>query len=118
MEHKNDITLEQKDDLAVFHIQGDITAQSEPYINEAYTILNDQGPIQKFLIQFEEDAYINSGGIAVLIQILAQTQKNNQKIGITGLSEHFKKIFKMVGITKFANIYDSLEEALKSMSSA
>ena len=116
MEQKNEITLEQQNGLTVIHIQGDITAQSEPFINEAYANLNDQGPIPKFLIQFEEDAYINSGGIAVLIQILAQTQKNNQKIGITGLSEHFKKIFRMVGITKFANIYDNLEEALSSMS--
>ena len=81
-----------------------------------YNSLTDQGPIEKILIQFEEDAYINSGGIAVLIQILAQTQKNDQQIGITGLSEHFKKIFGMVGITKFAKVYDDLEDALKSMS--
>ena len=116
MEQKNEIKLERKNDIAVLQIQGDITSHSESYINEAYKKLNDQGPIQKILIQFEEDAYINSGGIAVLIQILAQTQKNDQLIGITGLSEHFKKIFNMVGITKFANIYNSIDEAVKSMS--
>jgi anti-anti-sigma factor len=117
MEQKNEIKLERKNDIAVLQIQGDITAQSEPYINEAYKELNEQGSTQKILIQFEEDAYINSGGIAVLIQILAQTQKNDQQIGITGLSEHFKKIFGMVGITKFANIYNSIEEATASMAS-
>jgi anti-anti-sigma factor len=116
MEEKNEIKIERQNDIAILQIQGDITAQSEPYINEAYKKLNDQGPTQKILIQFEEDAYINSGGIAVLIQILAQTQKNDQQIGITGLSEHFKKIFRMVGITKFANIYDDLDEALQSLS--
>ena len=52
----------------------------------------------------------------VLIQLLAQTQKNNQQIGITGLSDHFKKIFNMVGITKFAEIYDTHEKALEHMS--
>ena len=52
----------------------------------------------------------------MLIKILAQTHKNNQQIGITGLSDHFKKIFRMVGITKFSNIYNSLEDALESMS--
>jgi anti-anti-sigma factor len=116
MEQKNEIKLERKNDIALMHIQGDITSHSEPYINEAYKELNEQGSTQKILIQFEEDAYINSGGIAVLIQILAQTQKNDQQIGITGLSEHFKKIFGMVGITKFANIYDDLGEALQSLS--
>ena len=116
MEQKNEIQLERQKDIVLMHIQGDITSHSEPYINEAYKELNEQGFTQKILIQFEEDAYINSGGIAVLIQILAQTQKNNQQIGITGLSEHFKKIFRMVGITKFANIYDDLDEAFQSMS--
>jgi anti-anti-sigma factor len=116
MEHKNEIKLERQDDIAIVNIRGDVTAQSEPFINEAYKKLNDTESIPKILIQFEEDAYINSGGIAVLIQILAQTQKNDQQIGITGLSEHFKKIFHMVGITKFAKIYDGLEEALKTMS--
>ncbi len=75
MEIENEIILDRNDDIAVFLIRGDITAQSEPRINEAYKQLDDRGSVQAILIQFEEDAYINSGGIAVLIQILAQTQK-------------------------------------------
>ena len=62
-----------------------------------------------------DDAYINSGGIAVLIQLLALTKQNNQLIGIFGVSDHFKKILRMVGITKFAEIHDSLESALAKM---
>jgi len=116
MEHKNEIKLERQNGIALMHIRGDITAQSEPFINQAYQDLNGPGDVSKILIQFEQEAYINSGGIAVLIQILAHTQKNNQQIGITGLSAHFKKIFGMVGITKFAKIYDGLEEAIQAMS--
>jgi len=54
----------------------------------------------------------------VLIQILAQTKRNRQLIGITGVSDHFKKIFAMVGITKFATIYPTFEEALAKMAAA
>ena len=72
--------------------------------------------LKKILLKFDKDAYINSGGIAVLIQILANTKRNNQQISITGLSDHFKKIFHMVGITKFAKIYDSVENALDVLS--
>jgi len=116
MEQTNQFQLEQQNDITLMHIQGDITAQSEPVINAAYKKADDQGAAQKILIQFEEDAYINSGGIAVLIQILAHTQKKNQQIGITGLSDHFKKIFNMVGISKFAGIYSTVEDAIKAMS--
>ena len=95
-------------------IQGDITALSEPYLNDAYRKATDQGA-GKILLKIDKDAYINSGGIAVLIQMLALTKQNNQQIGITGVTDHFEKIFKMVGINKFATIYPSVEDALKLM---
>jgi len=111
----NEIKLEKRGAVTIMNIQGDVTAFSEPFLNEAYQTASSQGA-NKILLQFSTDAYINSGGIAVLIQVLARTQKNKQQIGITGISDHFKKIFHMVGITKFAKIYESLEDALKKMS--
>jgi anti-anti-sigma factor len=108
------ISLENQNGITVFDIKGDFTALSEPFLNQAYwnACANTQS---KILLKFSNDAYINSGGIAVLIQILAQTRRNNQIIGITGLSEHFKKVFHMVGISKFAKIYNTLEAALENM---
>ena len=115
MQNKNEITLKKQGSVVIFNIQGDITSFSEPFFNKAYKEANDQGT-EKILLNLEEGAYINSGGIAVLIQILAQTKKNNQQISITGLSEHFKKIFNMVGITKFADIHNNVESAIAAMS--
>jgi anti-anti-sigma factor len=114
MQHSNEIKLESQGAVTIMEIQGDITAFSEPFLNEAYQQANGQG-FTKILLKIGEGSYINSGGIAVLIQILAQTKKNNQVIGITGISDHFKKIFHMVGITKFAQIHNSLAEALEAM---
>ena len=115
MEQENEIRLEKRGDVTLMDIQGDITAFSESFLKDAYKKANDQGTT-RLLLKFEEKAYINSGGIAVLIQLLAETERNNQQIGITGLSEHFKKIFNMVGITKFAQIHNNVEEALENLS--
>ena len=111
----NEINLEKHDDVTLMDIKGDVTAFSEPYLNSAYNDSNSSGA-KKLLLQFQKDSYINSGGIALLIQILAQSKRNNQKIGLTGLSDHFKKVFHMVGITRFATIYSTQDEALKAMS--
>ncbi len=115
MVQANEVLLEQFGDVTLFEIRGDVTILSETFLNEAYERANNQGAT-KILLEFEKGVYINSGGISVLIQILAKTKKNIQQIGITGLSEHFKKIFKMVGITKFAKLYDTRQEALDIMS--
>ena len=112
----NDIKIESHGDIILLDIRGDVTAFSELSLNSAYNSAKEFGP-KKIILKFEESAYINSGGIAVLIQVLAQTRRNNQKIGITGLSDHFKKVFNMVGITKFATMYPTLQDALSAMSS-
>ena len=114
MEQQTEIGLETVGDVTLFDIRGDVTALSEPFLNDAYTKAKDQG-VSKILLKFKKNAYINSGGIALLIQILAETKKNDQQAGITGLSDHFKKIFNMVGITKFATIYNTLDDAMEAM---
>ena len=115
MKQANEILLEQLGVITLLDIRGDVTILSESYLNDAYADANSQGA-SKILLNFEGNAYINSGGISVLIQLLAKTKQNNQQIGITGLSDHFKKIFNMVGITKFAKIYNTREDALEGLS--
>jgi len=115
MEKPNEITIAEKNGITIFDIKGDVTNHSEPFFHEAYKKVSDQGA-SKILFKFDENAYINSGGIAVLIQIMAEMNKNKQHTGITGLSEHFKKVFKMVGIQKFATIHNTQDDAVKAMS--
>lgn len=115
MQTVNEILLEQLGDITLLDIRGDVTILSESFLHDAYAEANNRGA-GKILFKFEEAAYINSGGISLLIQLLAKTRQNNQQIGIIGLSDHFKKIFNMVGITKFAELYNTREEALESMS--
>jgi anti-anti-sigma factor len=115
MQQQNEITLEVRDAVTLVHIRGDVTVLSEPFLKDAYKQVTDQGG-SRILLELDADAYINSGGIALLIQLLAQARKSNQTVAITGLSNHFKKIFNMVGITKFAKVFDSLDEAILSLS--
>ena len=114
MKQETEIHLEQRGDLSILNIQGDVTAFSESFFNDAYMSANENGA-NKILLKFTKEAYINSGGIAILIQIIAQAKRNQQQICIAGLSDHFKKIFNMVGIAKFAGIYDTVEDAVNSM---
>lgn len=114
MKQEKEILIDQLGDVTLLDIHGDVTIHSEPFLNEAYDNVNNQGA-KKIVLKFEEGAYINSGGISVLIQLLRKTKENSQQIGITGLSDHFKKIFEMVGITKLAKIYNTVEDALDGL---
>ena len=97
--------------VTLFNIKGEMTAFSEPSFNDAFKQGMEQ-ETTKILFNFNRNTYINSAGIAIFIQVIAQSIKRNQLIGITGLSKHFVKIFKMLGITNFAKIHDNVQSAV------
>ena len=67
---------------------------------------------QKILLSFDENCYINGGGIEALIDIAAKGYKKRQKINACGLSNHFQKIFCMVGLANLIFVFPSEEAAL------
>jgi len=107
-----EILLSNKDDVSIIRIKGDITAISGEAIEKAYQKVSADGA-KKILLCFNTESYINSGGIAILIGIAAESKENSQTIRMTGLSSHFQKIFHMVGLTKYTEIFSSDELALK-----
>jgi anti-anti-sigma factor len=100
-----------KGDVHVISIGGDVTAVTGEQIEEAYRQADGEGT-KKVLLFFDGENYINSGGIAILIGIAAESRQKAQTIRMTGLSDHFQKIFSMVGLTKYAAIYPSEKDAL------
>lgn len=69
------------------------------------------------LLHFMENAAVNGAGITDLITCLSAFRQNNQAVAVTGLSENFKAIFKMVGVNRFASIYDRECDALAALKS-
>lgn len=106
------VSTSQKGDIAVISIKGDVTAMTGEVIGNAYQSAGVSNS-PKILLQFDKDCYINSGGLASLIDIASAGRKKDQKIHAYGLSDHFQKIFHMVGLTRCIPIFSSEEAAMK-----
>jgi anti-anti-sigma factor len=107
-----EIPVRVNGDVALVDIKGDVTASTGGPIEAAYQSATAAGS-KKILFCFDRDCYINSGGIAVLIGIVAEGRKKGQAFRITGLTPHFQKIFTMVGLTKYARVFASEDAALQ-----
>lgn len=108
---ENEVEVSTYGGAAVISIKGNLTSQSEGYMNNAYKEAVALG-MGRILMHFDDSASINGAGIAVLTQILLAARDQGQHVVLAGLSENFKKVFKIVGITKLVSIYDTEEEAL------
>lgn len=101
------------DEIGIMDIQGEVTSFSEKILQDAYEKFTVEG-LKKIALNFAGVSYINSAGMAIIISILTQSRKKKQALRAWGLSEHFQKIFDMVGITKYMKHYDSEAETLKA----
>ncbi|EFO80771.1 anti-sigma-factor antagonist [Oscillochloris trichoides DG-6] len=105
------VTTRDQDGVAIIDLVGDVTTFAEDKINNAYREVTNTGA-RFVLLNFRQNDYINSAGIAILIGIVTEVNRNNQKLAVSGLSQHFQKIFRMVGLAQYADIYQTEEEAL------
>ena len=100
--------------VAILTFSGDIASTSRDGIMQAYQTLD--GAIQTVLLDFSGVDYINSSGIAIIIQLLLEAHKAaDRSIGIFGLTAHFSKVFTMVGVAKYAAISPDESAALAKL---
>ena len=94
--------------------EGDIASTSKDAVLGTYQGLPKE--LSKLIfLDFTKVDYINSSGIALVIQLLIEAASSAQKISAFGLSPHFNKVFTMVGITKYAGLFPGQSEALAAL---
>jgi anti-anti-sigma factor len=107
-------TAASGDTVAILSFAGDIASTSKDAMMEAYHGLDTS--TTKVLLDFTEVGYINSSGIAIIIQMLLESHAaGHRSIGIFGLTPHFQKVFTMVGVAKYAMLSPDEATALATL---
>ena len=114
MEQKAKVTATSRQNVGIIGLAGDVTSQNEQEIVDGFQRLEKQG-LKKFLLRFNEATYINSSGLAIVINLVSEGKKKKQKIAASGLSNHFKKVFDMIGLTDYMDIYATEDEAVSKL---
>ena len=95
----------------VIDIRGDITAQSEDVLMDAYGRANGDG-VRAVVLNFSGLDYMNSGGIGLLVTVLVRAQRQRKRVLAYGLSDHYRQIFELTRLDEAVGIHDSEDEAL------
>jgi anti-anti-sigma factor len=100
--------------VTVLRFEGDIASTSKDAVLGTYQGL-PKNSVKTVLLDFTKVDYINSSGIALVIQLLMEATNAGQKVVAFGLSAHFVKVFTMVGITKYAGLFPGQTEAMAAL---
>src|SRR5438046_3332972 len=109
--------IRQLPQATVIDLSGDVTSFADTQLHATF---NDASALGRrhIILNFAGVDYINSAGIATIIAILAEARQRAQQLLICGLSDHYRKIFRMVGVARYAEIYADEREALDKLNGA
>jgi anti-anti-sigma factor len=102
------------DRAVIIDLIGDVTNQGEGAIKTAYAQALEKDP-QRIFFNFSDTEYINTSGIAVLISLVMEAQRSEYRIGLYGMSSHYRKVFELVRFPLYADVYQTEEDALATV---
>ena len=111
------VVVKREPEFAVLHTDGYINNPGgEKIARECYELM--EGGYKHFILDFEKSKVINSIGISILIEIIEKVLEINGSLNFTGLTSTIAKTFKIMGLTQYAQVFDSEEEAAAAITSA
>jgi YesN/AraC family two-component response regulator len=95
--------------LGIIHIRGTLASEHNALLATVLENLLEAGA-EGIVIRFARHAGLDGGGIALLTRLLSKARAADRPVRIAGLSENFKMLFDMLGITRSAPCIDSLAD--------
>jgi anti-sigma B factor antagonist len=92
-------------------ITGEINAQAESALMDAYTQANSAGA-QTLILNFQNLQYMNSSGIGLLVTLLIRVQRQKQHLHVCNLSDHYRQIFELTRLNEAIGLFATEAEAL------
>jgi len=103
--------VRERDGVPVIDLTGDVDAQAERALNDAYARATAAGT-DAVVLNFERADYINSTGIALIVGLLAQARTSGIEVKAYGLSDHYREIFEITRLADFMTIADNEDRAV------
>ncbi len=105
------VEMRKEDSVAIIDLKGEVTSFADETINSLISSALEEG-FQKIVFNFTDVSYINSSGIAILIGVVTSPTNSSLTFRVYGLTPHFKKIFRMIGLTQYVEVLGTESDAL------
>ncbi|MDA0691963.1 MAG: STAS domain-containing protein [Nitrospinae bacterium] len=107
-------SIESGNGTATLIIQGEIDMSTSTLVRTHLTDLFKKNQ-KMIVVDLSNVSYIDSSGIATLVEGLQWSHSNNTKFRLTNLTPMVKDVFEIARLLTVFEVYDSQEEALKGV---
>src|SRR4051812_33187028 len=100
-----EVAVRRPDEGPVLELVGDIDSGAERELQRAWDEV--AGESDGVVLDFSRTNYINSTGIALIVQLLANARARGIALTARGLSPHYREIFEITRLSDFMRIADA-----------
>jgi anti-sigma B factor antagonist len=104
---------EEKNGILVFKITGDIDINSSPDMKKGFEKIFREKK-NKIVIDLKSVGYVDSSGLATIVEILKNMRVYGGKLKLSGLSDKVRGLFEITKLDKLFDISDTCETAVDS----
>jgi anti-sigma B factor antagonist len=97
--------------ISTYEIKGDIDINSSPAIRDSFEKAVKEKAM-KVLVNLNGVSYVDSSGLATLVEMLKKTRAYGGKLRISNLAPKVKSLFEITKLEKLFEIFETEEEAI------
>lgn len=108
-----EIRTKSQDSVTIVEIDGEVDLYSSPDLRKILLEIT-QAEDKAILLDMEKVKYMDSSGVATLVEALQQVGKYEGKLKLVNLRDAVRDVFELSRLDKVFDIYDSIDEAQKA----
>ena len=103
-----EIKSTQQDGVTVFEVTGEINISTSPELKKLF----EKQTSKKVVVDLQKVSYIDSSGLATLVEMLKKMKAQGGSLGLSGLSDKVRSLFEITKLDKLFVISPNQQEAL------
>ena len=105
------VKTEDKNNVRICYINGEVDINSAPQLKKIFDKVISEKK-DKIIINCESVSYVDSSGLATLVEFLKNIRTYGGSLKLAGLSTKIKSLFEMTKLDKLFDISSDNEEAI------
>lgn len=110
-----DAAVDREAGVTIIRLHGELSGFAREVLDRAYEEAASRDSLH-VLVDFADVGYINSTGIALVVDLLVRSRRDGRAILAYALSDHYQHIFHITRLTEYMPIYADEESALAAAS--
>ena len=106
------INAREADGIMILQMDGEIDINTSPEVRKAFEAMIKQQQ-KKILLNFSQVSYIDSSGLATLVEMLQRLKRYEGILRLSNLSDKVKALFEITKLDRLFSIFTQEDEALK-----